>query len=78
MLKPLLTNCILHLLKHIETHATQCFAIILEWFSEFCHFFLNYQYLYTWVESSTLKLLKVLSKCCTLHLLVYIETQITT
>jgi hypothetical protein len=29
MLKPLPTSCILHLLKYIETHATQCFAIMI-------------------------------------------------
>jgi hypothetical protein len=39
MLKLLLTSCILHLLKYIETHATQCFVIIIEWFSIFFIFF---------------------------------------
>jgi hypothetical protein len=39
MLKPLLISCILHLLKYIETHVTQSFAIIFEWISEFFNIF---------------------------------------
>ncbi len=38
-LSTLLTSCILHLLKYIETHVTQCFVIILEWLMNFFIFF---------------------------------------
>jgi hypothetical protein len=71
MLKPLVTNCILHLLKYIETNAIQCFVIILECFSEFFHIYWTIN-IFTWVEPSTLNLLKPLFKCCILNLLVYI------
>ncbi len=61
MLKSLLINYILHLLKYIKTHGVQCFAIIFEWFTEFFHisWIIN---IFTWVESFTLNLLKPLFK----------------
>ncbi len=55
MLKSLLIRCIL------ETHGIQCFAIIFEWFSEFFHISWTIN-IFTWVESSTLNLLKPLFK----------------
>jgi hypothetical protein len=45
MLKLLLTSCILHILKYIETHAIQCLLIIFNWFCKF-YTSLDYQYLY--------------------------------
>jgi hypothetical protein len=53
MLKLLFKSCILHLLKYIETHATQCFAIKLEVFNDFFHasWIIN---ICTWVESCSL------------------------
>jgi len=77
MLKPLFISCILHLLKYIETHVIQCFAIIFWWFSYFFHISWTIN-IFTWVNSSTLNLLKPLFKCCILHLLVSIEIHITT
>jgi hypothetical protein len=73
MLKLLFTSCILDLLKYIETYVNWCFAIILEWFSEFFHISWTTN-IYIWVQSSTLNQLKSLLKCWILHLLVYIET----
>ncbi len=45
MLKLLLTSCILHILKYIETYSIQCFVIIFNWFVNFPHLS-NYQHLY--------------------------------
>ncbi len=39
MLKLLFTNCILHSLEYIKTHAIQCFVIIFEWLMSFFTFF---------------------------------------
>jgi len=41
MLKLLPTSCILHLFEYTETHATQCFAIVLESFNKFFYIFWN-------------------------------------
>jgi len=38
MLKLLITSCILHVLKYIETHAIECFVIIFNWFCKFFTF----------------------------------------
>jgi len=38
MLKLLFTNCILHSLEYIKTHAIQCFVIIFEWLMSFFTF----------------------------------------
>jgi hypothetical protein len=50
MLKLLLTSCIWHVWKYIETHAIQCFLIIFNWFVKFCHIFWTIN-ICTWVES---------------------------
>jgi hypothetical protein len=59
MLKPLLTSYILHLLEYIETHATQCFVTIFEWFREIFHIFWIIN-IFTWIESSTLNLIETI------------------
>jgi len=75
ILKPLLTNYILHLLLYIKTHVIQYFVIIFEWFNEFFHIYWTIN-IFTWIKSFILNLLKSLFKRCILHLLIYIETHI--